>query len=164
MATNPWTDERGHLWGLPEPGPDHECMNCGTPSRLADGLRCGWVEPARMTPQRQAEERWAPIEAWLRKTFEEDLARLRPKAIEYGASDLRIMGKAMESLIPDGELDNDSKERAGLEMAIGFYAMGKAARLYGAWEKGREPSEDTWHDLEVYALMARYVREHGQWM
>lgn len=111
------------------------------------------------------EVRWNEIEKAMYAMFSKDMAALKEKALEYGAADLKIMGKAMESLLPGSEdLDFQSRERAGLEMAIGFYAMGKAARLYGAWEKGREPSEDTWHDLGIYAYMARIVREQGKWM
>lgn len=108
--------------------------------------------------------RWNEIEKAMYAMFSKDMAALKEKALEYGAADLKIMGKAMESLLPDSGLDAESMRRAGLEMAIGFYAMGKAARLYGAWEKGREPSEDTWHDLGIYAYMARIVREQGEWM
>lgn len=110
------------------------------------------------------EVRWNEIEKAMYAMFSRDMAALKEKALEYGAADLKIMGKAMESLLPDSGLDAESMRRAGLEMAIGFYAMGKAARLYGAWEKGREPSEDTWHDLGIYAYMARIVREQGKWM
>lgn len=108
--------------------------------------------------------RWNEIEKAMYAMFSKDMAALKEKALEYGAADLKIMGKAMESLLPESGLDAESMRRAGLEMAIGFYAMGKAARLYGAWEKGREPSEDTWHDLGIYAYMARIVREQGEWM
>jgi len=116
-------------------------------------------------PPGQAAERWQEIRTWLEIAFAQDLDRIGEKAIQYGASDLKIMGKAMEALLPDGDkLDPQSRESAGLEMAIGFYAMGKTARLYGAWEKGQEPDEDCWFDNMVYSLMARYVREFGRWM
>jgi hypothetical protein len=153
-------ENEGHEY--PEPGSN--CQRCGR--GYGEPGYCQGAAPRRhshggMDP---AEARWDEIEKWLRITFDQDLQRLRPKAIEYGAADLKIMGRAMESLLPGGDsLDPESRASAGLEMAIGFYAMGKAARLYGAWEKGREPDEDSWHDLGIYAMMARYVRANGRW-
>lgn len=177
-----WTDDRGHVWKNGAPQGEDTCQRpgCGRkfvvagrdclglrdvpdPVRLAGPL-AGFRATERAVHD-AAEQRWCEVEDWMRKKFEEDLERLRAKAIEYGSSDLTIMGKAMESLLPEGDqLDEESRRRAGLEMAIGFYLMGKAARLFGAWEKGREPSEDTWHDARIYADMARCVRETGRWM
>lgn len=156
-------DDLGHKWMSPEPGPGAHCQVCSLDPDQASTFWC--LQAASPRPGDPAEERWALIEEWMRKTFEDDLRRCRAKALEYGSADLVIMGKAMEALLPQGDsLDHDSRERAGLEMAIGFYLMGKTARLFGAWNKAREPAEDTWHDGTIYSLMARYVRENGSWM
>jgi hypothetical protein len=105
------------------------------------------------------------IEEWWRKTASADASEIRRKAVKYGAADLKIMGVAMESLLPgSSDLDGSSRTAAGLEMACGFYALGKAARLFGAWQQGRAPTDDDWYDLQVYAGMARYIRGHGKWM
>jgi hypothetical protein len=48
-------------------------------------------------------------------------------------------------------------------MAIAFYLLGKATRVFGAYQRGGRPSDDTWHDLTVYSMMARRVRETGGW-
>jgi hypothetical protein len=164
-VSDEWFDMQGHLWTNKKPANNDRCIRCGVEyGEWGPENRCDH-RLAKTDAASPAEERWAVIEKWLRAKFEEDLARLKPKAIEYGASDLKIMGRAMEALLPEGsDLDHQSRERAGLEMACGFYAMGKAARLYGAWEKGREPSEDTWHDLGIYSWMARFIRDNGRWM
>lgn len=156
-------DDLGHKWLSDDPGAGAHCQVCNLPTGPASEFWC--LQAASPRTAGPAEERWGLIEEWMRKTFEDDLRRCKAKALEYGSADLAIMGKAMEALLPQGDgLDRESRERAGLEMAIGFYLMGKAGRLFGAWNKAREPGEDTWHDATIYSLMARYVRENGSWM
>lgn len=120
----------------------------------------------------QAEGRAKEIEAtvesickWWQVTAEKDAATTAPKAAEYGSSDLQIMGKAMEGLFPnlDGQ-PPEEREKIGLEMACAFYLLGKAARLFGAYQQGRVPSDDTWFDANVYTIMARRIREVGYWV
>lgn len=102
---------------------------------------------------------------WWMETTEKDIQAVVPKAAQYGGADLTVMGKAMESMIPkDVEMSAEARRRLGLEMAVGFYALGKVARLFGAFEQGRMPSDDTWFDLEIYARMGRKVRETGEWV
>jgi hypothetical protein len=88
-------------------------------------------------------------------TSHEDLQKLLPKAREYGAADIRIMGFAMQELLSLKTLE------LGEEAAIAFYLLGKIARLFGAYEKGEASSDDTWHDITVYSLMGRRIRENG---
>lgn len=104
---------------------------------------------------------------WWIVTATGDLSAVVPKAIQYGGADLEVMAKAMEALIPAKRketLDRDSLRRLAMDMAIGFYALGKVARLFGAYEQGELPSEDTWFDLGIYAMIARRVREEGAWV
>jgi hypothetical protein len=161
-----YRDENGHLWPSVEPGDTDVCGDCGLVAALRSGLKCSstWMGPA--TPRvQEADAQWDKIEKWLRATFEADLQGLKDKADEYGGYDFVIMGKSMEALLPAGaDLDRESRERAGLEMAIGFYLMGKTSRLFSAWQMGREPRGDTWHDGTIYTYIGRYVREHGRWM
>lgn len=118
-----------------------------------------------MGKTRGIEDKAQEIADWWVKRSTEDAGHVMAKAIQYGAADLIIMGKAMEALIPGADgLDEASLQAAGLEMAIAFYALGKVARLFGAYQQGHVPSGDTWYDLGVYANMARFVREHGRWM
>ena len=94
-------------------------------------------------------------EWWLRRAQEEITATV-PKAVEYSATDLEIMGAAMEQMgaAPAGR---------GVEAAIAFYALGKLSRIVGRLAEGAEPSDDSWFDLGVYARMAQRVREVGEW-
>lgn len=162
-------DGLGHLWPRKVPEPSDVCANCSREyDDLDPGERCqDMVLPDLLRlPARQAtfEDQWQQFEAWVRKTFESDLARCREKAQEYGSADLGIMAAAMASLLPDGELSRAERTAAGLEMAISFYELGKAARLFGAWSKGTAPGDDSWRDGGIYSYMARFVREHGRWI
>ena len=100
------------------------------------------------------------LSAWWRAQAEVEIVRTVPKAVEYGAADLEVMGSAMLHLVPRER----RSRQLGLEMALAFYALGKVARLFGAFERGELPSEDTWFDLGVYCRMAERVREFGEWL
>lgn len=105
------------------------------------------------------------ITKWWAITAESDARITAPKAAEYGAADLAIMGKAMEGLFPGiDRFPPEEREKIGLEMAVAFYTLGKAARLFGGYEQGRLPGDDSWFDLTVYPLMARRIREIGYWV
>jgi hypothetical protein len=119
-----------------------------------------------MASEKQAREaaRRDSLSEWWQETSAADLIKATAKAEEYGSSDLEIMGKAMESLYPGHEdMDPESLRRTGIEMAIAFYNLGKAARMFGAFARGTGPSDDTWHDTTVYSMMARRVRACGTW-
>jgi hypothetical protein len=96
------------------------------------------------------------LEGWWTRRAEADLAEILPKVGEYTASDLVLMGEFMEHWlrIPAG---------SGAEAACLWYALGKVARAVAAYREGRLPSEDTLMDLTVYSMMARRIRETGQW-
>lgn len=100
------------------------------------------------------------LETWWLTQAEKEIERTVPKAVEYGAADLEVMGAAMLHLVPKER----RSRQTGLEMALAFYALGKVARLFGAFERGDLPSEDTWFDLGVYCRMAERVREFGEWL
>jgi len=100
-----------------------------------------------------------PLERFWNDEAKRELDILLPKAREYGASDLRIMGYALRDWLG---LDKFST-RDGEEMAIAFYVLGKVARLFSAYQDGRLPSRDTWEDLAIYARMAIRVREAQSW-
>lgn len=79
----------------------------------------------------------------------------------YGSADMVIMGAAMRVLAEGEPWTPDEKQAE--QMAIGFYVLGKISRAFGAWAQGKDPSEDSWVDIEVYARMARAVEEFGKW-
>ncbi len=99
------------------------------------------------------------IAKWWHGQTEEDMAKTIPKAAEYGAGDLEAIGRMLLSMVGW----EDAPERVGIEMGIAFYLYGKCARLMSAYAEKRLPSQDTWDDACIYTMMARYVREHGQW-
>jgi hypothetical protein len=95
---------------------------------------------------------------WWQQTTKDEIESMLPKVIEYGANDLKVMGDAMLLLRPDlvGKIHPE-------ELAISFYALGKMARIVGAYADGQIPSDDSWHDLAIYARMAQRVRDAGHW-
>lgn len=95
------------------------------------------------------------IRQWWSDTARRDAEAVIPKAIEYSSLDLTAIGAALPGVI--------GLDATRTEAGIAFYALGKAARLTGAYGEGRSPSEDTWDDLVVYGMMGRFVRKHGYW-
>lgn len=97
-------------------------------------------------------------------TARADLAAFRPKLESYGAHDLAAIGIGLNPglLDPPGDPNHRFAPAAlALETGIGFYVLGKAARVTEAVRTGRLPSQDTWDDLTIYSMMARRVRATG---
>ena len=99
------------------------------------------------------------IDWWVDTTRSDILASIG-KVREYGASDLVIMGDVMREWAghPQGW-----DRQSGIEMACGFYLLGKIARAVGAYRDGRLPSDDTIYDIYYYAMMIRRIRAVGEW-
>jgi hypothetical protein len=95
---------------------------------------------------------------WWASVAAADVEPAAVKAKEYGSTDLVIIGRAMREMIgiPDGIVSDE-------EIGVVFYTLGKVARAVSAIGSGQRPSDDTWHDITVYAMMVRRVREVGQW-
>jgi hypothetical protein len=103
---------------------------------------------------------------WWKDVAHEEINMVVPKAIEYGAVDLIVMGSALVKLLPGWMTDKMERaeiEQVGQEMACAFYALGKVSRVFGALEQGRRPSDDTWADLGIYCRMAQRIRAFGRW-
>jgi len=98
------------------------------------------------------------LEDWWEKTTRRELASMLPKVIEYGAHDLDVIGDTMMLMKPELE-----GKIHFAELGIAFYALGKMARIMGAYADGLAPSDDSWHDLAIYARMALRVRDAGGW-
>lgn len=103
------------------------------------------------------------LDNWWMDVAAEDVASVSAKAAEYGAADLDVMGEALIATTPFRDAPPDQRRRIGHELAIGFYALGKIGRMFGAYAQGKLPSDDTIHDLVVYGMMLRRVREAGGW-
>lgn len=122
------------------------------------------------------------LEGWWMAAASGDLERLLPKVAEYTSADLEVMGAVMSEWGLAGPEGDGSVSPAntpgeggmgatlaggstasGMEAACLWYILGKVARCVAAYKDGRLPSEDTLHDIVVYAMMARRIRETGQW-
>lgn len=98
---------------------------------------------------------------WWEDKCRRDIDAMVPKAIEYGGGDLTLMADGMRLL---QEMSGRKVERpVQREAAIAFYALGKIARILSALAEGRLPGEDSWYDLQIYAVMAQYERQVGPW-
>lgn len=95
--------------------------------------------------------------AWMEKHHQNLRVMADAKADAYGATDLLVMARGMQAIQPN--LD----EAQALEAAIAFYALGKLGRVLSAFGEGKPSPEDSWLDLETYALMAQKVMETGSW-
>ena len=96
------------------------------------------------------------LREWWMRHAAEDFDAMGPKVEEYSSADLDIMGIVMESW-------GISAPEAGTEAAVLWYVLGKVARAVAAYREGRAPSLDTLHDITVYSMMARRIRESGGW-
>lgn len=118
--------------------------------------------------QRRADldEELHTIADWWRALTEEDIKATLPKALEYGASDLDLMGQGVRMLQGDVWEGGDAGERraVGQELAVLFYLQGKIARALSAAGSGQRCSDDTIKDIRIYAVMLQKVRETGSWV
>lgn len=98
------------------------------------------------------------LEDWWAQTTSDELESMLPKVIEYGSHDLAVIGDVMLLMRPElrGKIHPS-------ELGIAFYALGKMARIMGAYADGIAPSDDSWHDLAIYARMAQRVRDADGW-
>lgn len=96
------------------------------------------------------------VKRWWDAICEADFEQMAPKIGEYTSADLEIMGIVMDKwgISAPGE---------GMEAATLWYILGKVARAVAAYREGRQPSEDTLHDIVVYGMMSRRIREIGTW-
>lgn len=105
------------------------------------------------------------IRLWWEQVSRLDAQKCIAKLEEYGSSDFDIMAQSMIAIGGEawsGASDAD-KARIGREMAVLFYIQGKVARAFGALQKGRIPSEDTYRDITGYGMILRRIRETGNW-
>jgi hypothetical protein len=97
------------------------------------------------------------IRHWWLSHAEDEIDGMLAKLVEYGTGDLHEIGKQIMVLGVGGDLD-DSQQC--FELGILFYVVGKVQRALTAAQRGTGASDDTWHDLAVYAKMVLAAR-HG---
>lgn len=102
------------------------------------------------------------LETWWREWSAKDAPEVTRKAREYGSNSLQEQGRLLAEL--RGWDDGDIKSVGELlELGCFDYAHGKMQRIKDAILRGELPSEDTWRDLAVYALMVLRIRDCGTW-
>jgi hypothetical protein len=118
------------------------------------------------TMQQDLADQLSEIIAWWEQVARADANRTIPKALEYGASDLDMMGTAMLGMAGHqwDAAPADERRQIGQEMAALFYLQGKVARAISALQQGRLASADTLFDITVYSMMLRRMRDFGSWV
>lgn len=100
----------------------------------------------------------ADLRAWWETNSDHDLESTIPKAIEYGSESMIEYGRTLARVA-----GRKVSEAEALEWAIFAYIVGKVGRWTAAVQRGEQVSEDTLKDIEIYAKMARKVRQTGTW-
>lgn len=95
---------------------------------------------------------------WWAALVDAEAPTIAAKAAEYGSNSLAQMGHMFARAQGRGVTEAEA-----LEIGAFIYAYGKLQRVGDAILHGKLPSVDTWKDLSIYASMAMYVREKGQW-
>lgn len=108
-------------------------------------------------------ERVALLKKFWQDMTDEEIEKVIPKAVEYGSADLEVMGEGMKVLLRS-VFKRPIEDAEALEMACAFYALGKVARMFGAYADGRMPNEDAAYDLGVYCRMIQKIRKTGSWL
>lgn len=94
---------------------------------------------------------------WWRTHSKETCDGFTDKLAQYGSGDLYGIGRAMADIYGD-DIDDDT----AFELGVLFYIVGKIERAKSAVKNGQAASDDTWHDIHVYAKMVLAHRE-GVW-
>lgn len=100
------------------------------------------------------------LETWWTDKTEADIAAVVPKAVEYSAIDLIEYGRTLALVMG---IKHPVSDEEATEIGIWGYLVGKVARWTGAIKEGRRVSDDTIHDIKIYATMAERTRDVGGW-
>jgi hypothetical protein len=99
------------------------------------------------------------LETWWNDKSHGEMVACVPKAVEYGSTDLAVIGRTQGRLMGRHDLTHEE----ATEIGIFFYLMGKIARWEDAIVHGRRVSDDTLHDVAVYVKMQQRNRDVGGW-
>jgi hypothetical protein len=94
------------------------------------------------------------IRRWWMERAAQDIDAMLPKLVEYGTGDLYAIGAELNSLA--GRL---CSRQSDYEVGVLFYVLGKVHRALSAARRGTPASDDTWHDIAIYAKMVLAQRE-----
>ncbi len=149
-----------------------ECEGTGQPVAPDDNMAPfgaasggGWLLTDGDKPRQDESE----LAMWWRRLGESDIARMAPKAHEYSAYDLVLIGRSLGDMVGQSDLINNGwgdsgfGDAAAAEIACWVYILGKVGRAIGAIKEGRLPSEDTAEDVRIYATMVARIKDVGAW-
>ena len=97
------------------------------------------------------------LHEWWMGVSEGDYWPFEAKLYEYGAGDLAAIGHDLAELAHWEDADDAIKA----ELGAYFYLRGKVARMSSAYAARRAPSIDSLHDITVYSMMLRRIRDTG---
>ena len=122
---------------------------------MSDWHNGGPVDEADYPRQIPVEDTFA---SWAADWLDGHLPMIQDKAEQYGSNSLAELGRTFARA-----QGREVRDDAALEIGCMLYAKGKIERVLDAMLQERMPSPDTWTDLAVYALMARYIQTYGRW-
>lgn len=99
------------------------------------------------------------FQEWAEKWVTSISPGVERKAAEYGSGSLARKGWRYAQAQGRAVGNADA-----LELGAAQYLLEKLDRVEDSMLRQQRPSDDTWLDIAVYALMAMYVREHGHWL
>lgn len=137
--------------------------NCGadqvvSPEQARADLGVAGVVSEPMSGEQRLRKWWVDL-------AREEVEKVVPKAIEYGATDLVEIGRHLREAGVKMPSFVGERERQAIiaELGVYFYVIGKMARWADAVAHGRLVSDDTLHDIGVYVRMAQRIRAAGSW-
>lgn len=95
---------------------------------------------------------------WWNAQADAEIEMVVSKAIEYGATDLRDIGRDLAECMGRTVSDEEA-----VELGIYFYVRGKLSRWTDAVKRGDRVSDDTLKDIGVYVRMTQRTRLVGGW-
>lgn len=119
------------------------------------------IEGNRIVPDQKKADLDQSVEDWWTEQAAIDVREVAPKAMEYGSNSLMQLGYKLAAL-RDGNASIASKEEL-LELGCWINLVQKVERWTDAVYRGERPSDDTLKDIEIYAKMARRIRQTGDW-
>lgn len=89
------------------------------------------------------------LDKWWREHAADESKTMMKKLDEYGTGDLYEIGARLAQLAC---WKNPTRQQT-YELGVMFYLIGKMQRVNTAAHHRRDASDDTWHDIAVYAKM-----------
>lgn len=98
------------------------------------------------------------FDEWVAQWVADHIPVAMEKAQTYGSNSLAKKGQRFAAA-----LGRQVTSQTALELGVAQYVAEKSDRVEDAILRGHLPGTDTWIDIAIYALMAQYIRQTGQW-